>query len=275
MTESTISGELADWIAGLSLADIPEMAREAVENTVIDTVALTSAALDTDYGRAVRQAFDARGDCTVWGVEKQIDLAGAAMINGTCGHGEDYDNTFEGCPVHSGVVVVPALFAAGEFLELAKADVAKRAGGRHRGREPARHGRGQGRTCRGLSPDRDPRHHGRCRRRRRGDGPDAGLRYRTRSASPARWRPASSNISPMAAGPSACMPAGPRNPASARRRWAPRAFVGPKTVFEGVHGLYAAFAPSIKPDFYTAHPGLSARPGRRRMSRSSPMPAEP
>ena len=26
-------------------------------------------------------------------------------------------------------------------------------------------------------------------------------------------------------------------------------FKGPKTVFEGVHGLYAAFAPSIKPDF--------------------------
>ncbi|MGI9417372.1 MAG: MmgE/PrpD family protein, partial [Geminicoccaceae bacterium] len=125
MTEQTRSGELADWIAGLAIADIPVTARAAVENTVIDTAALTIAALDTDYGRAVRKAFDVRGDCTVWGREEKFDLAGAAMINGTCGHGEDYDNTFEGCPVHTGVVMVPALFAAGEALRLSNADVAK------------------------------------------------------------------------------------------------------------------------------------------------------
>ena len=60
MTEQTRSGELADWIAGLALGDIPAAAQEAIENTVIDTVALTVAALETDYGRAVRKAFDAQ-----------------------------------------------------------------------------------------------------------------------------------------------------------------------------------------------------------------------
>ncbi|MEM9440567.1 MAG: MmgE/PrpD family protein, partial [Pseudomonadota bacterium] len=125
MNEPTRSGEIADWIDSLSGADIPKAAKEAVENTVIDTAALTIAALDTDYGRAVRKAFDARGACSVWGLEETFDIAAAAVINGTCGHGEDYDNTFEGCPVHSGVVVVPALFAAGEAHSLAKSDVAK------------------------------------------------------------------------------------------------------------------------------------------------------
>jgi 2-methylcitrate dehydratase PrpD len=36
------------------------------------------------------------------------------MINGTAAHGEDFDDTFEGGPVHSGAVVVPAVLAACE-----------------------------------------------------------------------------------------------------------------------------------------------------------------
>src|SRR3546814_11688798 len=42
-----------------------------------------------------------------------------------CSSDLDYDNTYEGCPVHSGVVIVPALFAAGEVLKLPARVVAK------------------------------------------------------------------------------------------------------------------------------------------------------
>src|SRR3546814_5712914 len=42
-----------------------------------------------------------------------------------CSSDLDYDNTYEGCPVHSGVVIVPALFAAGEVLKLPAREVAK------------------------------------------------------------------------------------------------------------------------------------------------------
>src|SRR3546814_5391360 len=42
-----------------------------------------------------------------------------------CSSDLDYDNTYEGCPVHSGVVIVPALFAAGEILKLPAREVAK------------------------------------------------------------------------------------------------------------------------------------------------------
>ena len=40
--------------------------------------------------------------------------AGAALVNGTAAHGEDFDDTFEGGPVHAGAVVVPAVLAACE-----------------------------------------------------------------------------------------------------------------------------------------------------------------
>src|SRR4029453_7225253 len=40
--------------------------------------------------------------------------AGAAFVNGTAAHGEDFDDTFEGGPVHTGAVIVPAVLAACE-----------------------------------------------------------------------------------------------------------------------------------------------------------------
>jgi 2-methylcitrate dehydratase PrpD len=43
-----------------------------------------------------------------------LSAAAAAFINGTTAHGEDYDDTFEGGPVHAGSVIVPAVLAACE-----------------------------------------------------------------------------------------------------------------------------------------------------------------
>lgn len=125
MTDATVSERLADWIAGFELSGVPEAASRGAADTILDTVCLTVAALDTDYGRAVRSAFADPGTATVWGLAEGRAPEAAAAINGTCGHGEDYDNTFEGCPVHSGVVIVPALLAAAERYGLAADDTAR------------------------------------------------------------------------------------------------------------------------------------------------------
>ncbi len=120
-----MSDMIADWIVALDADDIPDNVRSACEDTAIDTIGLTIAAIGTDYGQATIQAFQGDGKCTVFGLDGTRDFASAAVINGTCGHGEDFDNTFEGCPVHSGVVIVPALVAAGEAFGLSGRDVAK------------------------------------------------------------------------------------------------------------------------------------------------------
>ena len=57
----------------------------------------------TTTARARRSATRARSSA-----------AGAALVNGTAAHGEDFDDTFEGGPVHAGAVVVPAVLAACE-----------------------------------------------------------------------------------------------------------------------------------------------------------------
>lgn len=123
--KSTISETLADWIVGFDSAKVPSKALAGCADTIMDTMALTVAALDTDYGQSVQQAFDDAGQATVWGLPQGRSPEAAAVINGTCGHGEDYDNTFEGCPVHSGVVIVPALLAAAEKYNLPAADVSR------------------------------------------------------------------------------------------------------------------------------------------------------
>lgn len=125
MTDHTVSERLADWLAGFDLETAPDAARQAVADTILDTVCLTVAALETDYGRAVRAAFPDSGTATVWGLPEGRSPEAAAVINGTCGHGEDYDNTFEGCPVHTGVVIVPAMLAAAERYGLGPADIAR------------------------------------------------------------------------------------------------------------------------------------------------------
>ena len=50
----------------------------------------------------------------MFGHSGSFDAFGAALVNGTAAHGEDYDDTFEGGPVHSGAVIVPAVVAACE-----------------------------------------------------------------------------------------------------------------------------------------------------------------
>ncbi|MGI9499980.1 MAG: MmgE/PrpD family protein [Geminicoccaceae bacterium] len=257
MTETTRSGELADWIAGLALADIPAAAREAVENTIIDTAALTVAALETDYGIAVRKAFDMRGACTVWGLDQGFDLAGAAIINGTCGHGEDYDNTLEGCPVHTGVVIVPALFAAGEALGLAKADVAK---GLVVGIEVAnRLGivAGKGVHAAGFHPTAILGTMGAAAGVAAAMGQTQEQIGDTLGVAGSM---AAGIIEYLADGSwTKRMHAGWAAQSGIRAaQMGAAGFKGPRTVFEGVHGLYAAFAPSITPDFTPLTDSLGA-----------------
>ncbi len=245
---ATVSEILAEWIAGLDTAAIPDAARTATEDTVIDTVSLTVAALDTDYGQAVRRAFGQRGSCTVWGLEEGFESAAAAVINGTCGHGEDYDNTFEGCPVHSGVVMVPALFAAGESLGLSSDAVAR---GMVVGVEVAnRLGMvaGKGVHAGGFHPTAILG----C------IGAAAGVAAAI-GQTPAQIRDTLGVAGSMASGIIEYLADGtwtkrmhPGWAAQAGMRAAQMGaagFRGPATVFEGTHGLYSSFAPSIKPDF--------------------------
>jgi len=105
---------LAEKAVTLRADAIPASVRERVERLLIDVVGLCVAARDTDYMKALVAAADTGGGCTAIGRAATYDAGTAALINGTAAHGEDFDDTFEGGPVHSSAVVIPAVLAACE-----------------------------------------------------------------------------------------------------------------------------------------------------------------
>ncbi len=117
MTETTLSGRLAEWGAGLRPADVPAAMAAKTETILVDVVGLCLAARDTDYVASVLDAAE-RGGHVAIGHAARLTAADAALLNGTAAHGEDYDDTFEGGPVHSGAVIVPAVLAAAEREKL-------------------------------------------------------------------------------------------------------------------------------------------------------------
>jgi 2-methylcitrate dehydratase PrpD len=115
---ATVAETLATAIAGLNAERVPQTLRAMADNLVLDIFGLCLAGRGTDYVRAALAGVDGDGHCTVIGHARRCDSAGAALINGTAAHGEDFDDTFEGGPVHAGAVIVPAVLAAAERFGL-------------------------------------------------------------------------------------------------------------------------------------------------------------
>jgi 2-methylcitrate dehydratase PrpD len=105
---------LAEKIAALDPARLPPAVRRKCEDLLVDLVGLCVSARNEDYVKAALAAWDDDGICTAIGHARPMSAAGAAFVNGTAAHGEDFDDTFEGGPVHAGAVIVPAVLAASE-----------------------------------------------------------------------------------------------------------------------------------------------------------------
>lgn len=114
---ASVSERLAEWITTITPSDVSTATSATRRNILVDIVGLCFAARDTDYVAAVKAASEP-GDDIIIGHKERVSASSAALINGTAAHGEDFDDTFEGGPVHSGVVLVPALVAAGQMYDL-------------------------------------------------------------------------------------------------------------------------------------------------------------
>jgi 2-methylcitrate dehydratase PrpD len=121
MSQPTPKDSVSQTLAAKALAvraeAIPPAVVERAEQLLIDVVGLCIAARNTDYMRAMLASVDVGGACTAIGHSATFSAADAALINGTAVHGEDFDDTFEGGPIHSSAVIVPAVLAACERFE--------------------------------------------------------------------------------------------------------------------------------------------------------------
>ncbi len=114
LPKTSVAETLAEKIVALKAGTLPATTTHKSEDLLIDVVGLCVAARNEDYVASALAGWDDDGVCTVIGHQRTLNAAGAAFVNGTAAHGEDFDDTFEGGPVHAGAVIVPALLAACE-----------------------------------------------------------------------------------------------------------------------------------------------------------------
>ena len=222
---------------------------------MLDVAGLCVAARRTDYVRATLTSVDEGGPCTAIGHAGSFDAFDAALINGTAAHGEDFDDTFEGGPVHAGAVVVPALVATcererlgGDRLLLGVVAGAELMCRLSLVAPKATHAAGFHPTAvfGALAS---------------AAGVSAALRLPAQAIASAlgiAGSMASGIIEYLADGSSTKrMHAGWAAQSGIRAALMARGgLVGPRTVLEGQHGVYRAFAPSVKPDFEPLLDGL-------------------
>jgi len=252
---STFAEQLAGWLAASDSATLTARTRETARRLLLDVAGLCVAARHADYVAATLASVDSGDACTVIGRRGGFDAFGAALVNGTAAHGEDFDDTFEGGPVHAGAVVVPAIIAACEREHLGGDRLLV---GIVTGTEvmcrlslvapKATHAAGFHPTAvfGALAA---------------AAGVSAALRLQPAAITSAlgiAGSMASGIIEYLAEGTSTKrMHAGWAAQSGIRAALMARGgFVGPRTVLEGSHGFYRAFAPSVKPDFEPLQQGL-------------------
>lgn len=118
-----IAERLSTFAAGLQPGAIPSPVQATLRRLLLDAGGLMVAARGQDYVLAARSTAEAAGPCTAIGHQGGFLAGDTALMSGIATHGEDYDDTFEGTPVHVGSVIVPAVLAAAEKGDCSGMDV--------------------------------------------------------------------------------------------------------------------------------------------------------
>ncbi len=248
LIKKSIAERLADWILAQDTGGYPQKTVDTAHLLLMDVMGLCIAARHEYYVQSALASADGGGLCTVLGHAGGLTVYDAALVNGTAAHGEDYDDTFEGGPVHSGAVIVPAVMAICEReglsgkallsgiavgaelmcrLSLVAPKAIHRAGFHPTAAIGAIAAAGAVATALGLDPTQ------------------------TTAALGIAGSMASGIIEYLAEGTSTKrMHAGWAAQSGIRAALMARGGLdGPRTVLEGRHGFFQAFAPSVTPDF--------------------------
>lgn len=254
----TLAEDIGAFAAATTAGALPAAARATIVRLIYDVAGLCVAARKTDYVAAARASAASHGNATAIGHDGGFGPYDAALINGTAAHGEDYDDTFEGGPVHAGAVVVPAVLAAAEHRGLAGDAVVK---GIATGVEI---------MCR-MSLVAPQATHQACFHPTAIFGaPAAAVGVAAAlGLAPAEIARAIGIAGSLASGiieyladgsSTKRLHAGVAAQSGIRAALlAENGFTGPATVLEGRHGFYRAFAPSRTPDFAPLTDGLGTR----------------
>ena len=113
-----IAEEFSSWSKNLKVKDIPEKTKLTLQFLLKDICGIILSARNEDYVKSLVETYKGSGNSISLGHSERFDLFSSAIIAGTAAHGEDFDDTFEGNPMHVGATMIPAMLSAAQKFNL-------------------------------------------------------------------------------------------------------------------------------------------------------------
>ncbi|WP_454916179.1 MmgE/PrpD family protein [Xanthobacter sediminis] len=120
--------KLAHYAAGLCISKLPAPVVARAERLILDFVgSIVRGGLEAESSPVIRAlvqtlGFGGPGPCTLFGEERGLAPAAAALLNGAFGHALDFDDTHAASSLHPSAPVVSAALAAAEMKKASGQD---------------------------------------------------------------------------------------------------------------------------------------------------------
>ena len=112
-----VTGQLAGWLAAITLADVPEKVRERAKHLLLDGIGCALIGVQLPWSRtAVRcvLALVGQGESVVIGWGRTTSAPAATVLNGTFVQGFELDDFHARAPLHTASLVLPSLLATAQ-----------------------------------------------------------------------------------------------------------------------------------------------------------------
>jgi aconitate decarboxylase len=112
-----VTGLLSNWLAQLSLSDVPHIVRERAKYLLLDGIGCALVGAKLPWSALAVETFtrfEGRGDKTIIGWGRTTAGPAAALLNGTFIQGFELDDFHPLGPLHSASLILPSLIACAE-----------------------------------------------------------------------------------------------------------------------------------------------------------------
>ncbi|NQV81441.1 MAG: MmgE/PrpD family protein [Alphaproteobacteria bacterium] len=105
---------LADWVASLSIADLSNADGDQLHKLILDHLGVCYRGAFLPWGAALQryaQTYSGTGKAVVFASDLKVTPAVAALVNATCAHGLEHDDTHDEGMSHPGAIVIAVALA--------------------------------------------------------------------------------------------------------------------------------------------------------------------
>ncbi len=115
--QNSYTRRIAEFVSQLQYEQIPDAVRERLKLLILDSLGCAIYGARLEWCRILRETLerlDRTRDASIWGTDRKLSSAHAALVNGTQVQGFELDDVHREGVLHVGAVTLPALVALTE-----------------------------------------------------------------------------------------------------------------------------------------------------------------